>query len=239
MPPVRPDVEPGALALSRCTVFVDFDGTISVEDVGTFVLDRFARGRWEAIDAAYEAAEIGSRQYVGRLWPLLAQVPTALLDAAADEVALDPGAASLFAFLRAGGAETLVVSDGLGFYVERRCLPFGVRVLTNQVRGGVPWFPHADRACPQRAVCHGCGTCKVGPVRRSRSQGRTTVVIGDGTSDRFGAAAADAVFAKGRLAEWCRRACIPARPYETLADVEASLRELAEEQAQLPRAERQ
>ena len=55
-------------------------------------------------------------------------------------------------------------------------------------------------------------------ARRARGFART-VFVGDGLSDRCGARAADAVYAKDDLARWCAREGIAARAYATFADV--------------------
>lgn len=214
---------PPALDLARCSVFVDFDGTISSADVGLEVLERFVPGRWAAVDARYESGEIGSREYVTALWSLLAGTDPAALRAVAAEVPLDPGFGPLVAALRAGGAEVTVVSDGLGFYVADRCAAERVPVLANGVDDGRPSFPNADPSCP----CGLCGTCKATPVRRARARGRATVVVGDGTSDRFGAAEADLVFAKDRLVDWCREAGIDHVAFRVLDDVRRTLEAMA------------
>ncbi|MGH9089040.1 MAG: HAD-IB family phosphatase [Acidimicrobiales bacterium] len=207
------------LDLSSCSVFVDFDGTISRQDVGIAVLEQFASG-WEEVDGRYERGEIGSREYVRALWPLLDGAEMADLLAAARRVPLDPGFGPLVAYLRANGAEVTVVSDGIGFYVATRVAAFGVDVMANAHKGRRARFPFACATCP----CGLCGTCKATPVSAARRRGRTTVVIGDGTSDRFAAAAADLVFAKGRLVDWCEASATAFTPYGELADVEAALR---------------
>jgi hypothetical protein len=43
--------------------------------------------------------------------------------------------------------------------------------------------------------------------------------VGDGTSDRFAAAHADVIFAKGRLASLCAAEGWPSRPWQRLVDV--------------------
>lgn len=214
---------PRHLELSRCSVFIDFDGTASVDDVGMLLLNRYAHPAWRTIDDRYESGAIGSRQWVEELWPLLNAVPMEALRACAASVPLDPGFAPLVSFLDEAGASVFVVSDGLGFYVAERCAGTPVTVLANGVSGGAPTFPWSDPSCP----CGRCGTCKAEPVRRARSEGRTTVVVGDGTSDRYAAAAADVVFAKERLADWCAGTHIPFRPFVMLADVERELRRMA------------
>jgi 2-hydroxy-3-keto-5-methylthiopentenyl-1-phosphate phosphatase len=116
----------------------------------------------------------------------------------ASEVELDPMFGPLVRDLRAGGAEVTVVSDGFGFYVQDACAPFDVPVLTNTVdfATGRLEFPHEDRCCP----CTSCGVCKQAPIKDAHHRGRTTVLVGDGVSDRKAALLADVVFAKDALA---------------------------------------
>lgn len=214
------------LDLASCSVLVDFDGTISRQDVGIVLLERFCAGRYEKLDARYERGEIGSREYVRALWRLLGGVPDDELLAAVREVPLDPGFGSLVRFLRARGAQVTVVSDGIGSYVATRVAAFGVEVMASAHEGRRARFPFAWPSCPSATdgTCGTCGTCKVAPVEAAHRAGRTAILVGDGTSDRFGAAAADLVFAKDRLVDWCARAGSAYVPYGDLADVEAELR---------------
>jgi 2,3-diketo-5-methylthio-1-phosphopentane phosphatase len=188
------------LELSRASVFLDFDGTVSTRDTGDHVADRLAPPEWRELDQRYVAGEIGSRECLLDLWELLPH-DEATLRAAAAEVPLDPGFELLVGALRDAGAEVVVVSDGLGFYAEEPCRAAGVELLTNRpdfVTGRLE-FPHEDRCCP----CATCGTCKQAPIKSARYRGRRTVLVGDGVSDRKAALLADVVFAKGRLAAWC------------------------------------
>jgi 2-hydroxy-3-keto-5-methylthiopentenyl-1-phosphate phosphatase len=54
---------------------------------------------------------------------------------------------------------------------------------------------------------------------RQRAGERTTVFVGDGTSDRHAARVADVVFATGALARWCADEGIAHVQFDTLADV--------------------
>jgi 2-hydroxy-3-keto-5-methylthiopentenyl-1-phosphate phosphatase len=209
---------PVQFELSNCSIFLDFDGTISSEDVGTYLLRRFAKGQFEAIDDAYERGEIGSRDYLLAVWPLLAG-HREQLQAVADEVGWDPTLSSLVEVLGAVGAELLVVSDGLGFYISERCEALGITVMTAELQGEALAFPFADPTC----VCGTCGTCKIRPIRCAQDQGRIAIAVGDGSSDQYAASAADIVFAKDWLLEWCRHKNISCHEFSNLADVEAQL----------------
>jgi 2-hydroxy-3-keto-5-methylthiopentenyl-1-phosphate phosphatase len=205
-----------AVDLSRASVFLDFDGTISTVDVGRHLLARAASPAWWDLHEQYERGEIGSRECLFDQWALV-DGDEATLRALAAEVALDPGFEPLVNDLRAGGAEIVVVSDGFGFYVEQVCAPMGLDVLTNSVdfATGELLFPHEDRCCP----CSTCGVCKQAPIKDARYRGRTTVLIGDGASDRKAALLAEVVFAKGPLADWCATFGVECVRFETLDDV--------------------
>ena len=114
-----------------------------------------------------------------------------------------------------------IVSDGFGFYVHDACDGLDIPVLTNEVdwATGALEFPHEDRCC----ACSSCGTCKQAPVKDATRRGRTTVMVGDGTSDRKAALVADVVFAKGALAGWCATNGVAFHPFATLADVHAAV----------------
>jgi 2,3-diketo-5-methylthio-1-phosphopentane phosphatase len=211
-----PGVHPRDLDLSRTSVFLDFDGTISTVDVGVHVLTKAAPDEWRAIDEQFRHGVIDSRECILDEWELVAG-DEATLRAVAAEVTLDPGVGPLVDALRAAGAELTVVSDGFGFYVEDAVRPFGLDVLTNAVDFTTRelLFPHEDRCCP----CASCGTCKQAPIKDAHHRGQTTVLIGDGASDRKAALLADLVFAKDALASWCGAFGIDFVPFETLDDV--------------------
>jgi 2-hydroxy-3-keto-5-methylthiopentenyl-1-phosphate phosphatase len=208
------------LDLSQASVFLDFDGTISTVDVVMHLLERAASPEWWQLHEQFERGEIGSRECILGEWALVDGDP-AMLRAVAAEVALDSGFVPLVDAVRDAGAELVVVSDGFGFYVHDVCAPLGIDVLTNAVdfATGELRFPHEDLRC----ACSACGMCKQAPIRDAQRRGRTTVLIGDGTSDRQAASLADVVFAKDPLASWCSSSGVAYTPFATLDDVRGVL----------------
>jgi 2,3-diketo-5-methylthio-1-phosphopentane phosphatase len=210
------------LDLARTSVFLDFDGTISTADVGVHLLDRLGADGWREISAEYAAEVIGSRVCLLDEWDLLEPDETRMGEVAR-EVPLDPDFGPLVDALTAAGADVAIVSDGFGFYVHDACARAGVdvRIYTNAVdwATGRLEFPHEDRCCP----CTSCGVCKQAPIKDAARRGRTTVLVGDGTSDRKAALLADVVFAKGPLARWCRSNAVPFVSFGGLGDVRAAL----------------
>lgn len=203
---------------AHASVFLDFDGTVTTEDVGQHLLRQLGSPEWLDLHDRYARGEIGSRELLVDQWALI-ETPTdeERLRAVAREVPIDPGFGPLVDALRAAAAELVVVSDGFGFYVEEACAPFGVEVLTNAVdfTTGQIVFPHEDRCCP----CSTCGVCKQAPIKEAKVRGRVAALVGDGVSDRKAALLADVLLAKGELAVWCDALGIPWHGFATLADV--------------------
>src|SRR5262245_33915080 len=127
-----PGVHPADLDLSRTSVFLDFDGTITTADVAVHLLGTTAPDEWRALDQQFRRGGIDSRECILDEWDLV-EGDEATLRAIAAEVPLDPGVGPLVDALRAAGAELTVVSDGFGFYVDDAVRPFGLDVLTNAV----------------------------------------------------------------------------------------------------------
>jgi hypothetical protein len=116
-----------------------------------------------------------------------------------------------------------VVSDGLGFHVRPGLERLGVGdlpVATAEMRFGTGTAHPAITFPWGHPACFVCGTCKRERVRDHHRQGRVVVYVGDGMSDRYGAAHAEVIFAKGRLARLCVEEGWPFRTWESFADVD-------------------
>lgn len=209
--------------LSNTSVFLDFDGTITVTDVGLHLLERLAGPGWIGLDDQYAAGALGSRDCIERQWQCIPNsVTEAQRRAVASEVPLDPGYGDLIDGLRARGAEVAVVSDGWGFYIPAAIEAWCVPVFSNNIDFATNTLlsPYSDPLC---ATCGACGTCKPKIVREASERGRATIFIGDGTSDRHAARVADTVFAKGALARWCAAEAISHFDFNELREVAAAL----------------
>ena len=220
--------------LPPISFLVDYDGTICLTQVVDELMNAFAPPeQWLPLDAAYDRGEIGSAAELPQLVAWLPADPVPVLAAAADQ----PHDGTFPAFVelaRASGVEIEIVSDGYGFYVEPALARLGVTGLpiataeTSWASGRAEIrFPygHPD--------CHLCGTCKRNRVLQHRARGRYVVLVGDGTSDRYGAAHADTIFAKAPLSGWCETAGWPYRPWSTFDDVSAWLVGIVEDPSRL------
>jgi 2,3-diketo-5-methylthio-1-phosphopentane phosphatase len=203
------------------SVLVDFDGTISLADVGDHLLARFVEDQDEVrrMDQLYVDHVKGSRELIAWDMEVLPRDPDVLL-AVVDTLPLDESLIDLVRVVEGAGAVIEIVSDGIGFHVERMLdrlglagLPVATNSATVGAGGAGVTFPYGHPHCLV------CGTCKRERVRRHQEAGRAVVFVGDGPSDRYAARHADVVFAKAALATWCARERVPYEPWDRLGDV--------------------
>ena len=221
----RAPIVPVFPAGAPISVLVDYDGTVSRQDVGTVLLAEHAlvdRAVVAAKDADYDAGRSGSRELMQWDMEVLPR-DGALLRAAAAEIPQDETFVSFVAAVREAGAAMEIVSDGLGFYVASNLAQLDPGIVDlpiatneNDVDGsGRMTFPYGHPAC------FVCGTCKRERVRAHEAGGRVVVFIGDGPSDRYAAHHADIVFAKDALLAWGRATGRDFRAWDRFAEVEA------------------
>ena len=201
------------------SLLIDFDGTISLQDVGDALLRDLVADQAAVrhMDQLYHEGRKGSRELTAWDMDVLPRDPAALY-AVVDALPLDDSFVDLVRVVQESGAAIEVVSDGVGFHVERMLARLGLHdlpVATNAAmlgRGGDGvTFPYGHPACLV------CGTCKRERIRAHQAAGRAVVFVGDGPSDRYAAHHADVIFAKWSLADWCREQGIAYEPWERLA----------------------
>jgi len=216
-------------------VFIDFDGTIAKKDVIDQILMEFADRRWLDIEEQWINGKIGSRECLRRQFALVKAAP-AELNEFLDTLEIDEGFPTLLRFCGDAGIDVHIISDGFDYYIRRmleksfvnREMLANVNIWANRL---IPhkqsrWqteFPYFKDVCGD-----GCATCKPAVMKIKNPFAAPSIFIGDGLSDRFAARAADVVFAKHKLSEFCLTNCIPQTAYSGLKQVATSLDEAFE-----------
>jgi 2-hydroxy-3-keto-5-methylthiopentenyl-1-phosphate phosphatase len=197
-----PGLKPGQPPLA---LLIDYDGTISQVDVSDKILYSLLGPSYAQHDAAYSGGLVGSRTLFATQVKLLPRDPASVIEIA-EAQPHDPTFAPFVRRALELGVPVEVVSDGFGFFIEPALRRLGVPdipVVTNVTtfEGGVASmdFPNGHPTCLV------CGTCKRQRVLAHQAAGRTVAFVGDGESDRYGAAYSDLIFAKDQLADLCRR----------------------------------
>lgn len=187
-------------------IFSDFDGTVSRRDVGNRLFHHFSEGKSEEVVARWKAGEIDSRECLRLEAELARDTTLEEFYKFVDGFDLDPGFGDLVTLCKTHDVQLYIVSDGLDLYIRHLLtrdgldgLPvFSNRANIHDGRLAITW-PYAEESCGQ------CGNCKGYHVRRLKSPAQTAVYIGDGKSDVCAVPEADIIFAKGDLAEYCRK----------------------------------
>ncbi|HEY5656531.1 MAG TPA: haloacid dehalogenase-like hydrolase, partial [Myxococcota bacterium] len=216
----------GALLRLRCetplAVFCDFDGTFSVQDVGSTLAERHAGSRRPEAWARYERGEIRAWDYNRTVLDGL-EVPLPALEDFLHEVRLDPGAADLVAWCAERDVPFRIASDGFDWNLNRlqqiHRVRFGYAANHLHYERG-RWRIRASRPNPDCACGTGCCKRSLLDAFRAEHPRALLVHIGNGrVSDTCGALAADRVFAKDSLAQELERRGVPFEPFATLRDV--------------------
>lgn len=226
VPGVAPPIPPLAAGDPPLAILVDFDGTISLTDVGDVLLAEHTPAVWEAEAAAYDAGLAGSRRLMIDEVARMPADPAALMATAAAQPT-DPTFPAFVRRARTAGIPVEVVSDGFGFFIEPALRRIGVEdvpVVTARMRfdglvAPTIAFPNGHPSC------FVCGTCKRARVLAHQAAGRSVVFIGDGESDRYAAGYSDVVFAKRALVRLCLEHGWPFRRWSEFAEVDAWLAE--------------
>ncbi|MFP4250002.1 MAG: MtnX-like HAD-IB family phosphatase [Armatimonadota bacterium] len=222
----RLKLRPGDLVMS------DFDGTITKRDTGWVVFDELELdGAWDW-EYRWRDREISSMECLTGQWDLVNLAPDEMI-ALIDTLETDERFPEFVQRARGVGAEVVVASDGLSFYLDRimermgfeicegdpdpddpgECIARYVNKAELTPRGVKITFPHKNEDCEQ------CGNCKSGHLARLKLNYDRIIYIGDGYSDRCPAMQADIVFAKDHLAGLMDEKGIEYVPFETFGDI--------------------
>jgi 2-hydroxy-3-keto-5-methylthiopentenyl-1-phosphate phosphatase len=205
-------------------VISDFDGTLTIEDVTTYVWDKHLRYDWRAelLPPTY-AGTWTPLQMIARGYADIAVPPEALLADVRAAVQLRPGLEALAAFCRARGWPLVVASHGLSFYIEAllpTALPVAAFTGTFTGSGYDVSLPDDFTLAPGEDF-----KSRVVADLVARHPGHPTVYLGDGRLDLAAAERCDRVFAvrDSRLAQLLREAGREVTEFDDLEEVTAAL----------------
>lgn len=204
-------------------IFTDFDDTVTRVNVTDTVLEKFADPRWRDIQEEWLAGKLSAREVLQQQMPLIAVEPGEL-NTFIDSVEVDPFFTKFVRFCHQKGHSLYILSDGFDYWIRRilhrvfsepdggwQFPIFACNLTLNPPKVKIT-FPYFPEGCP-----HGCATCK--PALFSALKAKSTVVIGDGTSDFLLSRGADLVLAKGSLRRFCQSERIPHESFQDFRDI--------------------
>lgn len=200
--------------------FVDFDGTICLDDLGDKVFIEL--GKFEQYHTQLVNKEIGIKDYWNRLSESLdGESSLEEIKRIARNSEIDYYFLEFYNWVKENKFGISIVSDGFSTYIDevldkyeiseikRYCNHF--KVDGNKVK---PYFPEAQENCNCLSA-----SCKRNIVLNNSWDEDIIVYIGDGYSDFCPAEHSDIVFAKKNLAAYCNENKIPHYPYKNFFEV--------------------
>ena len=184
-------------------VVVDFDGTVTEEEVSRLLLERFARDGWVELERRLEAGEVSVKDAKAREFEMMDATGAEMRAFAREAARLRNGFPEFVSHLRGLGFPLAIASEGLDLYIgevlEANGIDYGAvfcNTFTRGKEGG--WKVGFPRPAPD---CDKCGHCKLALVRSLKADGNYVVYIGNGRSDHCPSREANIVFARGWLAD--------------------------------------
>lgn len=213
----------------RFKIFLDFDGTITQNDVGEEIFRKFLDK-----DVANEIVEnllndkISSRE----CWEKLCKATPAIEKQALDSFILlqevEPTLHRFIEFCDKNNLELFVLSDGFDYYIDQilkrenltHLKVYSNKLILDEKGKLIPSFPFYNSDCKSTA------NCKRNHIIDNSGEEDFTVFIGDGNSDKDPIQYVDFIFAKKDLLKYCEVNRITYFSFKDFDDVIERLTEL-------------
>lgn len=212
-------------------IFVDFDGTISTEDVGEkLFIETIPEGKVFPILEDIKTKSITAREGWNRLFQVAEGLTRNKVAEIARTISLEKGVNEFLAYCSEQQFDVYILSDGFEEYIEPILgrhgitgIPLFANRLADAGNGRLsPVFPWTDEECPV------CANCKRNHLISNSADDDVTVYIGNGSSDTCPVGYADYVFAKDYLLKYCEKERITFFPYKDFNDIRKRFTELAD-----------
>jgi 2-hydroxy-3-keto-5-methylthiopentenyl-1-phosphate phosphatase len=209
--------------LSRRTLVVDFDGTITEEDLLDTIASEFGDPAvYQEVDDGLHGGRLSLRDVITREFEPVRRSLGEVVAWELENVRIRPGFRELVELARERGWRLAIVSSGFHELIEP--------ILE---REGVDVELHANRVDPRPEGwrvqwqygedCGSCGESCKRAVAAELAGEHELVYIGDGYSDRCAAELADRVFACKGLAAYLDDRGLPYEPFDDFFDVARGL----------------
>jgi len=210
-------------------IFIDFDGTITLEDIGEAIFRKFgSEEKTNIIVNDLLSDKISSRQCWDDLCDSIDSVNKQELNDFIDSLDIDPTFIEFVKFCKDNEIKFFVLSDGFDYYIEKvfsKSRLTGIKYYSNKLfidnSGSFSAeYPYYDADYPTSA------NCKRNHIINNSSDEDYTIYIGDGNSDKDAAQYCDFIFAKNDLLKYCSREKIGFYPFDNFSDVQNKIAEL-------------
>lgn len=199
----------------------DFDGTVTLRDVGDHLLLHYGFADQKTIDESY-SLKVKVEDFMTRAFAGARLTEKAIRDFVRKRVRARAGFRDFVLFCEKAGVPFEIASGGVDLYSDPFFEKHGVRIKSFFGRGRVTpggvklTYPFLRRTT--------LSDFKASRVARFRNAGYRVVFFGDGPNDFKAAGLADKAFATGRLLKLCRERGVPASPLTDFRRAAAHIR---------------
>lgn len=204
----------------------DFDGTLTVEDMGFYLLDTFAQGDWRKWLEQYRNDKITVGEFNSRAFATVRAAEEEMVAATLSQVKLRDGFPELVAYCQKRGFRLAIVSNGLDFYIAS--------ILNKAGLGDIEAHAATSRFHPGGLTVQYIGPdgvpldsdFKAAYTRLFLEQGYKVAYVGNGPSDINPASLSQHIFARDGLLDYCKENNLPCQPFNDFRDVIKGLESL-------------
>jgi 2-hydroxy-3-keto-5-methylthiopentenyl-1-phosphate phosphatase len=212
----------------KIAVQLDFDGTVTVEDVSFLLLDTYVGSRWREYLEEYTSGRIPVGTFNKKVFGMMKADRQTMTDLIlhSDRVKIRPGLHELIEYCKRKDFKVVIVSNGLIFYIEAILESLGINGLEihaaeNEFHPGGMKVRYIGPDGKELEVGF-----KEAYTELLRKKGYNVIYIGNGTSDIYPSRRAQHVFATAELLERCREEKLGCFPFTDFHDVIRGLEEL-------------
>lgn len=209
----------------RYFISCDFDGTITSQDTLDLLVQRFAPGVWEAMEAGLASGDVNLIEAMEEEFRQVRVTEREAVAYVLEHARLRGGFPEFVTWVEERGHELVVVSSGIRTLIDPILTAAGLCRLHVHAgdalfgpEGTLVSFPPSDADCIGR-----CGHCKRDTILAHRPFPGPRVYVGDGFSDFCPARESDVVFARATLASHLEAEGIAFHPFDHFDDVIAVL----------------
>ena len=198
--------------------FIDFDGTITEQDVVFTMIKTFCREGWQEINDQWERGEISTEQCAQGTFNLMSAGREDILKLASG-IKIDPYFNEFLRICNENEEKVIILSDGYDLIIEHILKKAGINLTFYANKLLIEGNRFSIACTYHNKDCGKCGTCKTSLLHRLKEKNSRAIFIGDGYSDTCVAKEADIILAKEPLLGYCRKNNVQALPINNFSDV--------------------
>ncbi len=208
----------------KIAIQIDFDGTVTVEDVSFLLLDTYVGSAWREHLEEYDSGRIPVGAFNKRVFGMMQADRQTMTDwvLTSERVIIRPGFRDLMEYCTSKDYKIVIVSNGLRFYIEAILEKLGLAGIKDLeiYAASNEFYPGGVKVAyigPDGAELEaGFKEAYTGMLVK---QGYSVIYMGNGNSDIYPSRLAKYVFATDQLLKRCRAEKLDCFPFNDFFDV--------------------